>query len=74
VFVQITLFNDTASENHQTIYMKWLQAKVVWGISRREGERDRESGFKERETEHRRGSETACVGSDRWGGHLRIWG
>jgi hypothetical protein len=45
----MTLFNDTAFENQQTIYMKWEQVKVERGISRRgrERERDRKSRLKE---------------------------
>jgi hypothetical protein len=42
VFVQITLFNDAAYENQQSIYIKWQQVKVGWGISRSEGERETE--------------------------------
>jgi hypothetical protein len=43
VFIQTTLFNDAAYENHQSIYMKWQHVKVERGISRGEGERHRES-------------------------------
>ncbi len=42
MFVQTTLFNDAAYENHQIIYMKWQQVKVGWGISGGEGERETE--------------------------------
>jgi hypothetical protein len=42
MFIQITLFNDIDCENHQTIYIKWQQVKVEWGICRRGGERQRE--------------------------------
>ncbi len=42
MFIQITLFNDAAYENHQSIYMKWQQVNVEWGVSRREEERERE--------------------------------
>ncbi len=42
MFDQTTLFNDAAYENHQSIYMKWQQVKVEWGISvERERETDR---------------------------------
>jgi hypothetical protein len=41
------LFNYAACENHQTIYMKWQQVKVEWGIRGNEGESERESRLKE---------------------------
>jgi hypothetical protein len=66
MFVQITLFNDTACENQQTIYMKLSQVKVEWGINRRGREKDRESGLKEREMECRRGPEMAWVENGHW--------
>jgi hypothetical protein len=47
VFVQITLFNDAVYENQQSIYIKWQQAKIEWGISRSQEERDRESRLEE---------------------------
>jgi hypothetical protein len=46
MFIQITLLNNAACENHQPIYMKWQQVKIEWGISGREGERDREEQIK----------------------------
>ncbi len=73
--VQTTLFNDTAYENHQSIYIKWQQVKVEWGVSGREGEREREEQIKGvREGACRREPNMAWVGNDHWKGHLRIWG
>jgi hypothetical protein len=64
VFAQKTSYNDTACENQQIICLKWYQVKVEWGISGREGERDRESRLKEWEMEHRRGPKIVWVGND----------
>ncbi len=44
--VQTTLFNDVASENWQSIYMKFQQVKVEQGVSGRIGEREREEQIK----------------------------
>jgi hypothetical protein len=49
-----------------------VEGKSSGGISGREGERDWDSGLKEWETEHKRGSEMAWVGNYHWGGHMRI--
>jgi hypothetical protein len=46
----------------------------VWGISGREGDRERESRLKEGEMEHRRGPEMPRVGNDCSGEHLRMFG
>jgi hypothetical protein len=47
MFVQTTLFNDAAAyENHWSIYIKWQQVKIEWGVSGREGEREREERIK----------------------------
>jgi hypothetical protein len=42
MFVQIHLFNDA---DHM-FYIKWRQAKTEWGVSGREGEREREKRIK----------------------------
>ncbi len=46
----------------------------MWGISGREGDRERESRLKEGKTEHRRRPKMVCVGNDCSGEHLRILG
>ncbi len=46
MFVQTTLFNDASFDNHRSIYMKWQQVKIEWGVSGREGEGEREERIK----------------------------
>ena len=49
--VQISLFNDIDHAQSSPFYIKWRQVKTEWGLSRREGEREREKQITgERET------------------------
>jgi hypothetical protein len=41
-FVQISLFNDADHAKSSSFYIKRRQVKREWGVSRREGERERE--------------------------------
>jgi hypothetical protein len=40
-FVQISLFNDADHAKSSTFYIKQRQVKIEWGVSRREGEKER---------------------------------
>ncbi len=46
LFVKTTLFNDAACENRRSIYMKWQQVKIEWGVSWGEGKGEREEQIK----------------------------
>jgi hypothetical protein len=39
MFVEMCLFNDTKCPNQ---FITWRQVKTEWGVSRRDGERERE--------------------------------
>jgi hypothetical protein len=40
--VQISLLNDADHTKSKSFYIKWRQVKTEWGVSGREGERERE--------------------------------
>ncbi len=58
--VQIRIFNDTDHAQSSPFYIKRRQIKTEWGLSRREGERER-SGLWEREAEIKGESKMAWV-------------
>jgi hypothetical protein len=43
---EISLFNSANGSNCFLFYVKWRQIKTEWGISGREGEREREKRIK----------------------------
>jgi hypothetical protein len=45
--IQISLFNETDHTKSISFYIKWRQVKTDWGVSGREGEREREKQIKE---------------------------